>query len=53
MGQVAPALWEVLEGFPMGGFQGLRGLEGALPGVPDPTWPTTVTNHTGFLGDWL
>lgn len=34
MGQVAPALWEVLEGFPMGGFQGLRGLEGALPGVP-------------------
>lgn len=28
MGQVAPALWDVLEGFPMGGFQGLRGLRG-------------------------
>lgn len=28
MGWAAPALWEVLEGFSVGGFQGLRGLGG-------------------------
>ena len=33
MGRAAPALWEALEGFSVGGFQGLRGLGGALPGV--------------------
>ena len=37
MGRAAPALWEALEGFSVGGFQGLRGLGGALPGVPGET----------------